>query len=270
MFILIIVGEHIVARDEQELPDEDETSASRGKRSRDLRLRKILDYIQEKSRVSSAEILEHLNKKRKKPVSKRVLQFDLSTLRLLDTIELEDMTYSPKVTVRKFSEGDLGLALRHSRKLLRPWTERYDNRYFWLDLLVRDHLEAESPEPSDEMCLLQHLKSGYYRDIYERLLEYRRGLVETGLSEINLIPILGHSSDLNEIRKRLGLSPFPSMENHENALALTVDDETLQKIADIRDLLIGKLMSIEYSLQNEIPLKSRCDYCPHLEISIIE
>ena len=104
-----------------------------------------------------------------------------------------------------------------------------------------------------------------------KMLEYWKMMEKIGLSGINQLPILGHSSDLHEIKKRLeGQSLFPLMENHENAPALTVDDKTLQKIGDIRELLIDKLTSIENSIDNEIPLKSRCDYCPHLEISIIE
>jgi len=249
--------------------DEHEGMDARG--GRILRLRDIVDTIKNDLHVSAGEILESLNENRKEPVSMRSMQHDLRLLRGLELIELEDGKYRLKVGQRRLSKADLGQALTHSRKLLRPWKESIENRYFWLDLLVFDRLEAETLEPSDEMCLLQHLKSGYYRDIYERLLEYRRVLVETGISEGNLIPLLGHSSDLLEVRKRLeGLSPFPSMENHKHAPALTVDDETLKKIVDLRDLLIGKLISIEFSLQHNVPLKGRCDYCPHLEISIID
>jgi len=249
--------------------DEHEGIDSRGRRI--LRLRDIVDYIKNDFHVSAGEILEHLNKSRKDHVSMRSMQHDLRLLRGLELIMLEDGKYRLKAGQRRLSKADHELSLTHSRKLLRPWKESFENRYFWLDLLVFEQLEVESFEPSDEMCLLQHLKSGYYRDTYERLLAYRGILNETGLSECNMLPVLGHSSDLMDIRKRLeGLSPFPSMENQEQAPALTVDDETLKKAMDLRDLLIGKLSSIEYSLQHDVPLKGRCDYCPHLEISIIE
>ena len=199
------------------------------------------------------------------------MQHDLRLLRGLELIELENGRYRLKAGQRRLSKADHELSLTHSRKLLRPWKESFENRYFWLDLLVFEQLEVESLEPNDEMSLLQHLKSGYYRDIYQRMLAYRGVLDETRLSECNTLPYLGHSNDLMEIRKRLeGLSPFPSMENPEQAQALNVNDETLKKAVDLRDLLIGKLSSIEYSLQNDIPLKGRCDYCPHLEITIIE
>jgi len=242
---------------------------SRGRRV--LRLREILDYIKEKIHVSFGEILEHQNKNKKELVSERSMQHDLRLLRGLELIELEDAKYRLKAGQREFSKGDLELALKHSRKLLQSLTESYQNRYYWLDIMVFNHLEAETLEPSDEMCLLQHLKSGYYRDIYERMLEYRGMMEETGLTKSNILPVLGHNSDLKEIRERLDdPSPLPWMDHFELAPALTVDDESLENIVDLRDLLIGKMMSIEYSLQNDIPLKGRCDYCPHLEINIIE
>ena len=251
------------------VPDEQGGLDSRG--GRVLRLREIQDYIKEKIHVSFGEILEYLNKNRREFVSERSIQHDLRLLRGLQLIELEDGKYRLKMGQREFTKGDLELALRHSRKLLRPWTESYENRYFWLDLMVFDHLEAETLEPSDEVCLLQHLKSGYYRDIYERLLEYRKMMEETGLSESNMLPVLGHTRDLKEIKKRLDdPSPLISMDLIELAPGLTVADESLEKIVDLRDLLIGKILSIEHSLQNDVPLKGRCDYCPHLEISIIE
>jgi len=261
-----MVGEHIVARDEHELPDEDETSASKGRGNRDLRLRKILDYIQEQSRVSAEEISKYLNKKRETPVLKRVVQYDLSTLRLLDIIKLEDGKYSPKVTVRKLSKGDHELALKHSRKLLLPLTERIETRNYWLDTLF-DYLEAEPPTPSDETCLLQHLKSEY-REIYERMLEYQKMADETGLSKSNANSLLGHTDDLNDIRVN-SEEPY-SRGMSELAPVLTVETESLEKLMDLRGLIIGKLSSIEFSLQHRIPLKGKCDYCTHLEISIIE
>ena len=101
-------------------------------------------------------------KNKKEPVSKRSTQHDLRLLRGLELIELEDAKYHLKASQREFTKSDLELALKHSRKLLRPWTENYQNRYSWLDLLVFKHLETEPLEPSDEMCLLQHLKSANY------------------------------------------------------------------------------------------------------------
>jgi len=261
-----MIGEHIVARDEHELPDEDEASVSIGERSRDLRLRKIVDYIQEQPRVSRAEILEHLNKKKKEPIKERALGYDLSTLRFLDIIELVDGKYSPKVTVRKFSEGDLELALEHSRKLLRPLTESYANRRFWLATLF-EYLEAEPPNPDDVTCLLQHLKLDY-RETYQRMLEYQKMADETGLSKSNADSLLGHTDDLNDIRVN-SEDPY-SRGMSELAPVLTVETESLEKLMDLRGLIIGKLSSIEFSLQHRIPLKGKCDYCTHLEISIIE
>ena len=262
-----MVGEHIVARDEHELPDEGEASVSIGERSRDLRLRKIMDYIQEQTRVSFAEIYEYLNKMRKKPLLKRVVGYDLTTLRLLDIIELEDGKYSPKVTVLKFSEGDLELALKHSRKLLLPLTASSENRRFWLATLF-EYLEAEPPNPDDVTCLLQHLKSGYYREIYERMLEYQKMADETGLSKSNADSLLGRTDDLNDIRVNSEAPVSRGMS--ELAPVLTVETESLEKLMDLRGLIIGKLSSIEFSLQHRVPLKGRCDYCPHLEISITD
>ncbi len=261
-----MVGEHIVVRDEHELPDEGEASVSIGERSRDLRLRKIVDYIQEKSRVSFAEIYEYLNKQRKEPLLKRVVGYDLSTLRFLDIIELVDGKYSPKVTVRKFSEGNLELALEHSRKLLRPLTESYENRRYWLNTMF-DYLEAEPLQPSKETCLLQHLRSDY-REIYGRMLEYLKMADETGLSKSNADSLLGHTDDLIDIRVN-SEDPY-SRGMSELAPVLTVETESLEKLMDLRGLIIGKLSSIEFSLRHGVPLKGRCDYCPHLEISITD
>ena len=210
-----------------------------------------------------------MNTNKTKRISNRSIQHDLRFLRGLDLIELDNAEYSLKVGQKKFSKGDHELALKHSRKLLESLTERSVHIHLWLDLLVFDNLGAESLEHPDEMCLLQHLKSGYYQDIYERMLEYRNMMKETGLAESDRYPILGHTNDLKDILMK-SEKPPPRVRPFPSSSFVTVESEALKKIIDLRDLLIGKLISIEHSVKHLTPLKGSCEYCPHLKIKIIE
>ncbi len=84
----------------------------------------------------------------------------------------------------------------------------------------------------------------------------------------NTDSLSGHTDDLKDIRVN-SEDPY-SRGMSELAPVYTVETESLEKLMDLRGLIIGKLSSIEFSLRHRIPLKGRCDYCPHLEISITD
>jgi len=136
-----------------------------------------------------------------------------------------------------------------------------------------------------------------YREVYALMERYRQLMDETGLSKIPSIPKFSLSgltwteqshmagveeniserdferqilfedakTAANKIRIRAG--HFPSADTPEYVY---VTKTKMQKIIDLRDLLIGRIYSTANDVVNGIPLQGYCKHCPDLKITILD
>jgi hypothetical protein len=192
------------------------------------------------------------------------------------------------------SRHDFELALKHTKNLVFSTREkqRFDlmHPHLVLDLLV-----FTKEKGVDDECFLQHLRTGYFNEVYVKMERYHRLMDETGLSEIPRIPKIcstrgswledssSVSADSNvsgeDFERMMLEEQFPIKDNmlvidvNSNSLGgqpniKYVSKEKFKEIIDLRDLLIGKLYSILNDVKNSIPLQGYCEHCPDRKILI--
>jgi hypothetical protein len=269
------------------------------------RMRLILDKLKEKNPMSGDEIEQLIcGKSQADKIVKRSVQNYLAELRALGLIvhDLKAGIYQLAESKKVFqSKHDYEIALNHSRRLVlsRKDSQRLDQMSpnAALDLLVFGRARALGSERDvDNECLVQHLRTGYYREVYALMERYRQLMDETGLSKIPSIPkfslsgltwaeqshMVGVEENISERdlaralfedaktaanKIRIQVNPFPSTDTPEYVY---VTKTKMQEIIDLRDLLIGRIYSTAKDVVNGIPLQGYCKHCPDLKITILD
>jgi len=249
--------------------------------------------------MSTVEI-EHLisGKSPVDKIVKRSVQNYLAELRALGLIvdDLKAGIYQLAESKKVFqSKHDYEIALNHSRRLVlsRKDSQRLDQMSpnAALDLLV-----FVCERDIDDLCFVQHLRTGYHKEVYALIERYRQLMDETGLSKIPSIPKFSlsgltwaeqsHMAEVEENiserdlaralfedaktaanRIRIQVNPFPSTDTPEYVY---VTKTKMQEIIDLRDLLIGRIYSTANDVVNGIPLQGYCKHCPDLKITILD
>ena len=245
-------------------------------RAKWARVRLILDKLKEQSMTLSE--IEHLvYGKGSTKITLRTVQNYIAELKALGlvTCDPEEKIYELTGVKKKVfqSKHDYDLALKHSRNLVFSTEEkqRFDqmNPFLALDLLAfHDTQEIQDIghiSHLDDKCFVQHLKTGYFKEVYSLMQKYRQLMDETGFSKRTGFPKL--SETLGDLFT--GLTPQESVSQaatlKENKHA---EEEKLNEIENLRNLLIEKIYSIANDVKNGIPLQGYCDYCPEQKITI--
>lgn len=261
------------------------------------RIRLILDELKGKP-MTLTEIEQLVYKGRTTKACRRTVQNYLAELRALGLIvhDLKAGIYQLPESKKVFqSKHDYEIALKHSKRLVLSTrdSQRLDQMSpnAALDLLV-----FVCERDIDDLCFVQHLRTGYFREVYALMERYRQLMDETGLSKIPSIPKFSLSGStwaeqshmagveeniserdferqiLFEDAKTAGstirfqVNPFPSADTREYVY---VTKTKMQKIIDLRDLLIGRIYSTVNDVVNGIPLQGYCKHCPDRKITIL-
>lgn len=253
-----------------------------------FRMKKILDSIEERPRTLQ-DILVLASGNDNTRYTARTIQYDLQGLKILGLIKYKDGTYFPTYARYEFkSKYDYIIALKHSENLLFSKSEttlhsRFDqmNPFEAVDRLVfSDHLHRP---PVDDVCFVQHLRTGYFQDIYSLLKEYRQLMDDTGLSNISGFPKIMQTEFFNEPHPEMMISQasrlgkdnrvdkdMRSLARAKINLPISINREKFKEICDVRDLLVGKIYSVINDVRNRSPLLGYCDHCPIKKITINE
>ncbi|EMR73187.1 hypothetical protein MCGE09_00024 [Thaumarchaeota archaeon SCGC AB-539-E09] len=225
----------------------------------------------------------------------RTLQYDLSGLRILGLVELrEDGRYHSTDNRMTFSnKAELELAVKHSKKIL--FTDGYFQGF---DDILPQAVPSCLMNPEHSL-VLEHIKTGYYQEIYLLLLHYIE--FEENHPEITSkthtpvkFPIdliedrtLGSIEDEDEfyymnpedVPKELdsriiinkGIRKNGKVENKTYSMVykiLSDNYELVKEYHDLRGLIASKIYTLVSRVENGIPLEGSCDSCPSRHVQI--
>ena len=227
----------------------------------------------------------------KHEVSKRMVENYFADLKALGLVE-----YDPEAKIYQASglkkqvfetKQDYNLALEHSRLLLSTTKERrgFDRMHpiRALDELVfNDHnhyLDLDTIR--DKECILEHLQTGYYKEIYTLMERYRQLMDETGLSKGAGLPKLPpeekatsrmqHTKGRHVNTEEIVITPLGGSGRdivREHNLPPQIAKRTLKEIYYLRNMLVGKIYSIVNDVRHGIPLRGSCENCPNQKLTI--
>jgi hypothetical protein len=260
------------------------------------RMRQIVAKLKERS-ISLAEIERLVCRSQTDRIGRRSVQNYLAELKALELVNYNSQAglYEWAENKRVFhSKHDYDIALKHSRNLVLTTRERqgldHTNPCLALDLLT-----FKSDRDIECQCLAQHLRTGYFQDIYMLMEKYRQLMDETGLSETPGLPKLFSARSLwVEQNHKVGVEDNISQEDFEELMVnnfpmkgdmLVIDVNSVvlgssspnikyvhkvkyKEIVDLRDVLVGKIYSVVNDVIQGIPLQGFCDHCPNRKITI--
>jgi hypothetical protein len=122
--------------------------------------------------------------------------------------------------------------------------------------------------------LRQHLKTGYFDDIYLLLEKYKR--ITPIPSQYRFEPTpkppagpIGPYRELppSDIIKH-GVTVWSKRENKPEKPEQKEDEKILIAREKLRKAIAEKLSALMYRVEHGIPLEGECDCCPHLHITI--
>jgi len=235
------------------------------------RLASLYKFINEKRRITVEEAQKHLEEMGHGDIDERQIRNYLYDLEALGLIIHEEGTKTyvlekiPKK--RQFTtKADHELALEHSKKLLFSTSE---NQLF--DLMNPEMWADELAFSWRHELLRQHLKTGYFDDIYLLLEKYKR---------ITPIP---PQYQFEPEPKRPPHMPAPPLINiklpssgiikHGEKMEKSEQKEDEKIVAareKLRKEITEKLCTLMYKVEHGTPLEGECDCCPHLHITIKE
>ena len=235
------------------------------------RMRLILDKLKEQPMTLNE--IECLVYKKGSKFAKRTVQNYIAELVALGfvTYDPEAKIYGLAGTMKKVfqSKHDYDLALKHSKNLVFSNREkqRFDQMdpFLALDLLAFHDVNNLCPDVDDE-CFVQHLRTGYFKDVYVLMQKYRQLMDETGFSRYP-----GFPKRFSSFEEAFGSSQTPQELVSRAAAhkeAKHREKEKMKEIENLRSLLVGKIYSIVNDVANGIPLQGYCKYCPDRKVTI--
>lgn len=262
-----------------------------------LRQRFILDKLEQKP--LTIEEIEDFYKKNNYKIGSRTIEYDLEHLKILKIIEYDSIVKIYQIANRKQTfnnKAEYDLAMKHCRRLCFTSREkqRFDqtNPFLVLDLLA--FYDTRAPMDVDDRCFVQHLKTGYFKEIYEDLEKYRGLMDKTGYSDNSSFPklydkiadifsenspqeMVSSASELKNanFRKQQVEDEIETQKAHWKLLmrengkptSFKVNKED-REIYNLRALLVGKIYAIVNDLSHGIPLQGFCDCCPTMKVKI--
>lgn len=133
------------------------------------RMNKVRDALATHE-LSFGELLGMVYGKNPTKAATRTLQYDLEGLRILNLITLENGVYKTLERKQVFkTEGEYKTALKHSQNLLITQKNDYTQKFDLMAPGVATDVLASGEHP----LLIEHLRTGYYREIYQPLMRYR-------------------------------------------------------------------------------------------------
>ena len=205
------------------------------------------------------EIEEKLYPSKTNSNTKRKTLNYLVELREIGDVILDEELYFPATAFKQNFQGEAEykLALEHSRKFLLQ-NEEYDmpnpfDACAILASLTEGELKYSSPLKYPYFAELNsHLKTGYFREIWLPLEEYRKLLKK--YSSIIAVNDGWVYLEEEELFARLGVNPRKVSEG--------VPKEDRKRIEKLQVALLKELHFIIGALDHDIPLRGSCRFCP--------
>jgi len=168
------------------------------------------------------------------------------------------------------SKHDYDLDLAHSNALV--FSSEMKLRYDQMDpIAVADLLtclDLNLNRDEYDEWFLQHVKTGYYADVYSLMQRYRQLLHELGLSGTKTYPKIA----LSEFHSKEIMSGKPKAKKDarkdKQEMGSYKRAKKLQEAFDLRNLLVGRIYAVVNDVRNGIPLEGQCEHCPKLRIEI--
>jgi hypothetical protein len=202
--------------------------------------------------------------------SNRILQYDLSGLKTLGLIEVNGDLYKEMTSKKTYAPQEYELAIEHSKRLLISDKEnqRLDRYYPQLavDYLIfptppqvgydfdyYDKIWVDPPKNNDETSLImQHIKTGYFRDLYLSVENYRTSILKYKL--------------LGDTRPIL-MQGFLEKNNFD-IYSSKMPKADYDELFKLRSQIAIGLFEIIDKVKHGIPLEGTCDFCPSNAIEI--
>jgi len=176
------------------------------------------------NRLTTKEARAILNNR----VSERMVEIYFAELKALGLVSydpIEKVYEKPGFRLVVYNPHDHQLALEHSTNILFPaeGNQRYWNPQFILESLIYQDLDNSNAFTIEDRCFRQHLRSGYFKEVYILLQKYRQLMDESAISKNPGFP-------KNRISKnpRPKRGPFPRLLPNKPVLP-TRDDSHLSK-----------------------------------------
>jgi len=183
--------------------------------------------------------------------------------------DTQNRVYEWTGNVRVLTAHDLRNALNHSKDLV--LSTRKKQRLDRMDMYAAlDFLVFPSDASIEDQCLIQHLKTGYYKEIYAPMEEYRQLMNKTGLCDIPGFPKLARlrDVDISEMKGEIVIDRNAAVLGAKSRNLTRIRRKDLRQLLDMESLLVVRIKSLLYSVRMRIPLRGRCDYCPTEEMSV--
>lgn len=250
-------------------------------------LRRILEKIKERPRTFG-EIQKIIN-----DVKKRTLHNYLAELKGLGLIVFDEKTsrYSASGSTRQVfsSKHDYELALEHSKRMVfgdpRDVVEDMRGTPLSSEVYNPSRIAFEASELAiwrSSTPLISHLKTGYFREIWLPLEEYRDltnlpdrdidllALVDEGLEE--KAGSLLSAPQVSSKGERLGSdkSEEPEIVDGWNDTIKSLLPKDRKRVEELTEIITKEIIFIIEKVRHGIPLKGHCEYCPSKTVTIHE
>jgi len=235
-------------------------------------MRLIMVKLKERP-MSFDEIVELVSKPPGNRIVTRSVHNYLAELVALGFVnhDAQNRIYEWTGNVRVLTPHDLRNALNHSKDLV--FSTKKKQRLDHMDIhAALDFLVFSSDATIEVQCLIQHLKTGYFKEIYAPMEEYRQLMNKTGLSDIPGFPKLARLRDvgMSEKKDEIVIDRNAAVLGAKSRNLTRIRRNDLRELLDVESLLVVRINLLLHSVRLRIPLRGRCDYCPTQEISMQE
>ena len=243
------------------------TTAKNKKNSKIACLKKILKHIRERGTASSSELNKVLFGSKTDRSTLRSVQnylFELVELGLLMKGDCSDQYLLAENRQVFETKNDLELALNHSKRLLK--------KDHYLDKIKRENL-------------FSHFKTGYTKEIWQPFNEYMK-LIKANNVTKSLLPKFGFLPLVkSNILEDLVMKPMPKPKGGPYLARVKYDfeqrevespkepnkhvsPEVMAKLVNLQENILEKLLRMEDTLQDGVPIKGTCEACPIKHITV--
>ncbi|MBA7613067.1 hypothetical protein ES703_20310 [subsurface metagenome] len=220
------------------------------------RMNKIREVLEERP-LSPGELFSSVEPQYTGKSNRRQHQRDLRGLMIQDLIYFEDGLYLSRDNKPEYNDAEYKIALNHSKQLI--LTSEGSQGF---DQIMREAAAgtlASHPNP----WLIEHLKTGYFYEIYQPLLKYRE-LKEKNPKIFNMRP-----KDV-QVPVDIRQSDGPWFKAEECEIAVAANPEVVAEFCKLEGEITEKIYDLVGRVVNGNLLSGRCDACPLSHIKIKE
>jgi hypothetical protein len=137
--------------------------------------------------------------------------------------------------------------LKHSKRILLTRSD-YQGLDNWEKANLIENLLLHANDELETKSLMQHFETGYFDQLWSPLMKYK------SLREKHNCPIVPFPPRFQEAIGGYGKSLSDAFEN--------IPEDDKERLLKLKEQLLNAIDRIIFEVQNGIPLKGRCDFCP--------